>query len=66
MIADERQRMLWALVSRLEERCQRLLRVIAFAPPAIVIGTPMHESTDPWAIGFPDSSPSSASRQVPS
>jgi RNA polymerase sigma factor (sigma-70 family) len=33
VITDERQRLLWTLVSRLEERCQQLLRVVAFAPP---------------------------------
>ena len=32
VIADERRRLLWTAVGRLEERCQRLLRVIAFAP----------------------------------
>jgi RNA polymerase sigma factor (sigma-70 family) len=34
VLTGERQRMLWALVGRLELRCQQLLRVIAFAPPA--------------------------------
>ena len=33
VLGDERQRLLWTLVGRLEERCQQLLRVVAFAPP---------------------------------
>jgi RNA polymerase sigma factor (sigma-70 family) len=34
VITDQRQRLLWTLVGRLDDRCQQLLRVIAFAPPA--------------------------------
>ena len=32
VIADERRRVLWAAVAKLEQRCQELLRIIAFAP----------------------------------
>jgi RNA polymerase sigma factor (sigma-70 family) len=32
VIADERHRLLWTVVARLDDRCQRLLRVVAFAP----------------------------------
>ena len=34
VIADERRRVLWAAVAKLEQRCQELLRVVAFAPAA--------------------------------
>jgi RNA polymerase sigma factor (sigma-70 family) len=32
VLADERQRILWSLIGRLERRCQQLLRILAFAP----------------------------------
>jgi RNA polymerase sigma factor (sigma-70 family) len=34
VIADERRRVLWAAVNKLERRCQELLRIVAFAPAA--------------------------------